>query len=114
MKPDVTIYHGHPRVAGCDVFEAEVFVEFKYSQTADPFSDTAEGFIHTTDLGMETLGQITSYATAHQAAQFRTHIFSLLVFKQSARILRWDRSGVVVTERFSLSETNHMYDFIRR
>lgn len=34
--------------------------------------------------GRDTLRQITSYATAQEPAQFRTHIFTMLVFKQHA------------------------------
>ncbi|GJJ12210.1 hypothetical protein Clacol_006451 [Clathrus columnatus] len=53
--------------------------------------------------GRDTLGQITTYTVAQKAAQFRKHIFSLLIFKGYGRILFWDWSGIIVTERFRLT-----------
>ncbi|TFK70658.1 hypothetical protein BDN72DRAFT_856746 [Pluteus cervinus] len=114
MKPDITVYHGSSNATGCDPYTAELFIEFKFHDADDPFNDNATSFIHQSDKGAQTLGQITSYATAHQAAQFRTHIFSLLVFPTFARFLRWDRSGVVVTERVYLTRSLHVYDFMWR
>lgn len=37
-------------------------------------------------------------------AQFRTHVFSLLIFPKYARLLRWDRAGVGITERIPIVE----------
>ncbi|GJJ12264.1 hypothetical protein Clacol_006505 [Clathrus columnatus] len=54
--------------------------------------------------GRDTLSQITTYTAAQKAAQFRKHIFSLLIFKGCGRILFWDWSGIIVTERFRLTD----------
>jgi hypothetical protein len=64
--------------------------------------------------GRDTLGQITSYATAQFAKQFRTHIFSVLIFHEHARLIRWDRSGAIVTRRFNYCDTIHLLDFFWR
>lgn len=92
-----------------------VMLEFKLKGTAsDPFTDDpdAESFeIRPKDgetskdysLRGQTLGQICAYATAHMANQFRTHVFSVLIFRNYARILYWDRAGVVVTEKINLT-----------
>ena len=45
----------------------------------------------------KTAGQITAYAAVLLGAQYRTHAFSILIFKDHAGLLRWDRSGAVVT-----------------
>ena len=68
------------------------------SLNSDPFDDNSPSFERTTAQARDTLGQICSYATA----QFRTHFFSLLVFPQYARLLFWDRAGVIVTHQIDL------------
>jgi hypothetical protein len=78
--------------------------EFKHDPNDDPFRDDSPSFEHHSDRSEKTLGQICSYATAHMAAQFRSHIFSLLVFRRYARILRWDRAGVIVTGQIDLTQ----------
>ena len=82
--------------------EAEILHECKYSPSDDPFNDEDPSFERDTEKACDTLGQITLYATAHMAAQFRTHIFSLLILPKYARLLRWDRAGVVVTEEIPI------------
>ena len=84
--------------------EAEILHECKYDSSDDAFQDDGP-FERDTDAAYDTLGQITLYATAHMAAQFRTHVFSLLIFPKYARLLRWDRAGVVVTERIPVVES---------
>ncbi|KAH9486317.1 hypothetical protein JR316_0000381 [Psilocybe cubensis] len=92
-----------------------IMLEFKTKgATTDPFTDDpqADSFEIGAKDGKsakessprgQLLGQICSYATAHMANQFRTHVFSVLVFCDYARILYWDRAGVVVTEQISLN-----------
>ena len=78
--------------------------EAKYMPGDDPFDDKIESFERSTGQAQDTLGQICSYATAQMAAQFRTHLFSLLLFREYARILRWDRAGVIVTQKINLAD----------
>lgn len=77
----------------------EIFHECKFKPKDDAFQDIGESFERHTIDARQTLGQIALYATAQMAAQFRTHIFALLIFPGYARLLRWDRAGVVVTEQ---------------
>jgi hypothetical protein len=84
--------------------EAEILHECKYDSSDDAFQDDGP-FERDTGAAYDTLGQITLYATAHMAAQFCTHVFSLLVFPKYARLLRWDRAGVVVTERIPIAKS---------
>ena len=88
---------------------AELIVEVKLDVLDDPFKVTPD------DKGLlcDTLGQMTRYATAHLAAQFHTHAFSVLVFPKWARLMRWDRAGVVVSERISLNQS-HLAEFFWR
>ncbi|GJJ09952.1 hypothetical protein Clacol_004176 [Clathrus columnatus] len=117
IKPDISFF---PK--SCknhkDITMVEMMAEFKIGDGDDAFaSPTEEGFQHNleklTGQGQDTLGQITAYATAHKCSQFRTHLFSLLIFKKHARILFWDCSGVVVTERFLLREDYFLEFFTR-
>ncbi|KAG6880719.1 hypothetical protein C0995_004746, partial [Termitomyces sp. Mi166 len=86
--------------ASKDDDSVEAMFEVKYKDSDDPFvDDNPNSFLTTTNQGAKTLGQITSYATCHQAMEFRTHVFSALIFRTYMRLLRWDRSGVVVTKK---------------
>ena len=112
IKPDVTLYQDRfqPATAGGSpapaIDRVAIMAEFKFRVGDDPFDDTQPGFERTEAQGQDTLGQICSYATAQMAGQFRTHLFSLLIFPNYARILRWDRAGVIVTEKIDLLENS--------
>lgn len=53
---------------------------------------------------VRTLGQHAAFATEILARQCRTFIFSISMCGSSTRLLRWDRSGCVVTESFDIRE----------
>lgn len=80
--------------------------EFKHESGDDPFKDHAPGFEHDNDRSEKTLAQICAYATAHMAAQFRSEVISLHLSLKYARILRWDRAGVIVTGRIDFGSEN--------
>ena len=98
--------------------EVYVFIEVKSSKDLDPFTDppnghnTPPGYRFTIDPWMKypddkialysvsALGQITRYAHTIQTRQFRTCVYSISIAGTTARLLRWDRSGVTVTESF--------------
>ena len=98
--------------------EIYVFIEVKSSNDLDPFTDPPNdhdalpGYRFTVDPWMKypddkvalysvsTLGQITRYAHTIQTRQFRTCVYSISVAGTTARLLRWDRNGVTVTESF--------------
>ena len=104
IKPDITYYNA-PSVKKADVESAELMVEAKIHQDDDPFKDVppSDDFMCDNDRARQTLGQLTCYATAHLAAQFRTHVFSILLLPESARLMRWDRAGLIVSERIPLN-----------
>jgi hypothetical protein len=79
---------------------AEIYIEFKWSHGDDPFSDVhnvpcshcpgnkiVKCFLGDSKTAADTLGQITSYAAVQLSAQFRTHIFSIFIMKDKARII---------------------------
>ena len=129
IKPDVAVYQASvdPDVR-TDSSLAELFIEFKWCNEDDPFCDpyyvTADGktgksflkksFLKDTKKATDTLGQITSYAAIQLGSQFRTHIFSVLIVRDLARIIRWDRSGAIVTEAIFYNQSSLLVDFFRR
>ena len=98
--------------------EVYAFIEVKSSKNLDPFIDrpnddnTPPGYRFTIDpwkkypddqnaqYSVSALGQITRYAHVIQTRQFRTCVYSISVAGTTARLLRWDRNGVIVTESF--------------
>jgi hypothetical protein len=83
----------------------ETHIEVKFDENDDAFRhDTPDSFENSTEASRDTQGQITSYAVAQLATQFRSHIFTVLVCGGYARILRWDRSGAIVTAAFDYRE----------
>ena len=110
-----------------DSSKVEMFLEFKWKSGDDPFHDvydieyphdkdgkTVKSFLCDTKAAKDTLGQITAYAAAQLGSQFRTHIYSVLIVKDTARILRWDRSGTLVTEAIKYNTSHHLAEFFRR
>ncbi|GJE84071.1 hypothetical protein PsYK624_001460 [Phanerochaete sordida] len=48
---------------------------------------------------------LVAYAHAQLARQHRTHVFQLVLCGRGARVLRWDRGGAVVSERFDYTRS---------
>ena len=128
IKPDVSLY-----IAGCrrdptivtDISLIDVHMEFKIDPNDDPFRDPQENghddnnshlhpFENNTLASADTMGQITCYVTQQLSNQFRTHAFSVLICKDRARLIYWDRSGAVVTRSFSYVNEQWLATFFWR
>jgi hypothetical protein len=103
---------------------AEIFTEFKWFTTDDPFCSPITSqhknltcgqqhitFVNDSNAVRDTLGQITSYAAVQFSAQFRTHIYSVLIVRNTARILQWDRSGTIMMEAFDYDQSPYLVEF---
>ena len=88
-------------------------MEFKLNPNDDPFRDHGT-FENDTRRSANTRGQITCYTTKQLASQFRTHAFSVVICKDTARLIYWDRSGAVVTQSFSYVEEAWLAKFFWR
>jgi hypothetical protein len=107
IKPDMVVRLLPENVEVHDKQTIEMMGEFKSDKGCDPFVDDSPKGIHSpTQKGLEVLAQITSYATCHMAMHSHTHVFQFLVIADYARLLRWDRSGVVVTRKIDLNDKN--------
>ena len=105
----------------------ELYVEFKSDVNDDPFRDdendnlfmdkplTENALVHDTDQSKRTLGQIGSYTAAVVGMQFRTHLFSVLICGEYARLFCWHRGMASVTRRFKYQDSKSpLTEFIWR
>lgn len=136
VKPDVSVYPARTDDVKTNSALVEMFIEFKWDKEDSPFDDVKDKpypdnddkssndadtstsgkrfFIRNFKRARDTLGQITSYASAQLSAQFRTHIFSVLIVCNTARLLRWDRTGTIVTDAFKYNESPFLAEFFSR
>ena len=123
-QPDCYVYeanrgHNHP-----DSSLVECLIEFKTTSDYDPFVRSVPSepmsptmgrntFMSANSRGVKAAGQITAHATLILGAQYRTHIFLILILREYSRIVRWDRGGAVVTAPIYHDE-GHLLDFLIR
>jgi hypothetical protein len=64
-----------------DITKIKMIWQVKYGSEHDPFrADDGKNFHRETDDAIDTIGQITTYATAHMPTQLCSHIFPHLFF----------------------------------
>jgi hypothetical protein len=88
LKPDIVAYKkSSGRNRPTDFRLIKIHVEVKLAATDNPFDDSDEkSFKSTVNRRKDTKGQITTYAAAQLGLQFRTHIFSVLIFQNYASL----------------------------
>ncbi|KAI0333046.1 hypothetical protein GY45DRAFT_376123 [Cubamyces sp. BRFM 1775] len=81
----------------------ELSIECKTMSGAqqDPFDEDKDDPEPISGLRRSILGQIMTYSVLVFDDQHRTHHYTLLILGDTARIIRWDRSGVVATHKFN-------------
>ncbi|KAG6838725.1 hypothetical protein C0991_009190, partial [Blastosporella zonata] len=102
--------------------ELELHSELKPSHTQDAFQDPPEGqdldewdFKNSSDAGINTRGQLYQYASEWQIRQHRNHAFTIFLFGEFVRFIRWDRAGAIVSQRFDYQkDATHLIDFLWR
>ncbi|KAJ8523318.1 hypothetical protein ONZ45_g140 [Pleurotus djamor] len=113
VKPDNNLYEKGVVTPGYvnHMDKASLVAEFKYGKdldilVADNFSDrdAAAPFEATAEKRLKARGQLVTYLVEMAARQHRTHIFMVFVFHPYARLIRWDRAGIVVSEKFEYVE----------
>ncbi|EPQ50667.1 hypothetical protein GLOTRDRAFT_13625, partial [Gloeophyllum trabeum ATCC 11539] len=82
----------------------------------DPFEDSVDRPPEPQRIARRDVrGQIINYAAEIFARQHRTHVFSLIILGEYVRLVRWDRSGAVFTERIPyVDEPQHLSEFLWR
>ena len=62
----------------------------------------------------DTRGQLTIYANAIQALQYRTHSFSFFINQNNCRLIHWNRSCAIVTKEFDYTKEGYLHEFFWR
>lgn len=97
----------------------ELFAEFKFDESADPFTDSEDPlqppdhFERDTDPAQLLRGQLASYVAALSGSQFRVHGFTILIRGKLARLMHWDRNGAVVSRAFNYTKFNYLGLFLQ-
>ncbi|KAK7030419.1 hypothetical protein VNI00_014163 [Paramarasmius palmivorus] len=111
VSPDLVLYaKGSARRRNMDFRAMGLHVELKAK--VDPFNDDPPTFEPKSDAAGQIRGQMASYAGAQMASQFRTHYFSVWARGNAARLIRWDRGGVVVTRKFDYAQEPCLAKFL--
>ncbi|KAI0754495.1 hypothetical protein C8Q80DRAFT_1341464 [Daedaleopsis nitida] len=73
----------------------------------DPFNDNWPHYPKSSEKRQDNLGQIMTYSILVFDNQNRTHHFTVVIFGTMARIVFWDRSSVIFTEKFNYKAEPH-------
>ena len=73
-----------------------------------------ESFEKSAHFAKRIRGQLITYAKHHHDAQPRVFSFQLFLFGEQARIIRWDRTGALVTTPFQWTNGTVLPDFLAR
>lgn len=91
------------------------FVEVKLKRAAAPFNfdPNATGLVvkNTTE-GAKSRAQLIKYATKIQNHQHRRCVFSVVIVRDCARFIRWDRTGAILSKAFNyVDDGTHLLNF---
>ncbi|KAI0833457.1 hypothetical protein BC628DRAFT_1498844 [Trametes gibbosa] len=129
LKPDLTMYNKEIGSQAWDIkpktksdrqdyrgrvawFFAEMFMEVKRSNKYNPFDGQS---LRGSQQGMKMFEQITKVAIESLNLQHRTFLFTAFIVETKARLLRWDRAGVVVSHEFDIgAEPGWLFNFVHR
>lgn len=93
----------------------ELVVEIKLTHTEAGFHFTGDELLRDSEAGRRSRAQLVQYATKIMHHQHRTHLFMVLITKHSARLFRWDRTGVLMSKPINLLKyPRQLLDFIYR
>ncbi|KAI0297791.1 hypothetical protein B0F90DRAFT_1669320 [Multifurca ochricompacta] len=127
LKPDISVYSGNgigpDNPNSLDWRAVDLWIENK-GERSDIFRTHAEmkkaeehveSHIRWTNSAYKICGQLLAYASALHRSQFRFFSFSVIIFSESARLLRWDRSGVIYTDAFKwATQPDTLFEFFWR
>ncbi|KAH9960891.1 hypothetical protein BC827DRAFT_1376549 [Russula dissimulans] len=126
LKPDISIYSDNhlPDDPETERWKTlDLWVENKNSdddifRTVDEMRrkvSPVERHIKPSKAAYKICGQLLSYASALHHSQFRVFTFAVVLFGDSGRLLRWDRSGIIYTESFNwANQPDTLFEFFWR
>lgn len=80
----------------------------------DGFGTTVETFLPDNKEARLTRGQCCDYAAEVQIRQHRRFFFTVSIYRTTARLMRWDRVGAVISEPIDLQAPEKLYEFFYR
>lgn len=83
--------------------------EVKCKEARSAFSASSSDFLRQSKLGRKARVQLFQYALTSFQRQHRTHLFEFSIAGTTGRVLRWDRSGCVVTTPIDLEEEPELF-----
>ncbi|KAJ3510496.1 hypothetical protein NLJ89_g4634 [Agrocybe chaxingu] len=119
IKPDISCYKNEcVPVADSCVTKAHLMstlIEVKNNDEDEPFTlKKNEEFEVDTASARDTRGQLTVYANAMQALQYRTHTLTIFINRSRCRLMHWSKSCTVVTDAFDYTKENWLAMFFWR
>ncbi|KAI9431449.1 hypothetical protein BJY52DRAFT_1232129, partial [Lactarius psammicola] len=115
ISPDCTVYsQANKGVTETNSALSDIYIEFKNKVEEDAFLTGSNRLMNQSTKGVSTAGQITTYAALQLDSQYHTHVFSVLVVGDYARLIRWDRSGAIVTAPIYYQRDPELLDFFTR
>ena len=82
----------------------KIFIEVNRTERTSGFKFISPGFLNNGIDARLSRARIAKYSSEIQLRQHRTHLFSLYICGTYARILRWDRTGAIVSEVIDLKK----------
>src|ERR1700733_8722354 len=96
------------------LFEHALLIVERKLSTEDPFQSSRGEFEKSADFAKRIRRQLITYAKHHHDSQPRVFSFRLFLFGEQARIIRWDRTGALVTTPFEWINGTVLPDFLAR
>ncbi|KAI9441144.1 hypothetical protein BJY52DRAFT_1195097 [Lactarius psammicola] len=125
FSPDCTVYDqaNKDKTKSNSAF-SDICIEFKIRPKEDAFltdfPDEGPSISNPIPLmsqnqkGIATASQITTYVALQLDCQYRTHVFSVLIVRDYAQLIRWDWSGAIVTAPIFYQREPELMDFFTR
>src|SRR6266404_3217536 len=99
-------------ICNLDLIKTEVGVDASSEESANQDSTR---HVNWTKVAYKINGQLIAYATAIHRRQFRVFSFSVVLFGETGRLLRWDRGGIIFTKSFNWYEQHDtFFEFLWR
>ena len=84
-------------------------------ETEEEKDSNSDSHLKSADYAQKICGQLVAYASKLHRPQFRVFSFAVVLFGDTGRLLRWDRSGVIYTETFNwANEPDMLLEFFWR
>ncbi|KAK7030413.1 hypothetical protein VNI00_014157 [Paramarasmius palmivorus] len=104
----------HPSISLSTEYTIPAYINVAFSGDPELFNDSLDSasFLGASEESQLKRKEMAFWAGTQMVSEHRTHAFSVLVTRDSARLLRWDRAGVVVTRKFDYTKEPWLVDFV--